>query len=59
MVKMIAMQTTMAWMPNTSPIPFRAIHAGWKYPTAKPPQVRHMFRIADTQVDCSGYFSKA
>lgn len=49
----------MAWMPNTSPRPLRAIQAGWKYPTANPPQVRHIFRMADTQVAWPGYFSSA
>jgi len=50
-VRTTAVQTTMAWIPNTTPRPLRTIHSGWKYPTAKPPQVRHMFRMADTQVD--------
>lgn len=58
MVRTIATQTTIAWMPNTKPSPLRSIHAGWKYPTANPPQVRHILRMAETQVDCSGYFSR-
>lgn len=50
--------TTIAWIPKTRPNPFRWIQAGWKYPTANPPQVRHILRMADTQVDRLGYFSK-
>ena len=42
--------TTTACNPNTTPTPLLAIQLGWKYPTEKPPQVRHMLIIALTIV---------
>lgn len=51
--------TTAICVPKTAAMPFRAIHAGWKYPTENPLAVRHALIIADTTVDWSGYFSSA
>jgi len=59
MVRMAQITTMAAWIPKTTPAPSRAIHAGWKYATEKPPQVRHMLMMAETEVEWLGYFSRA